>query len=172
MRNYELVCILDPQVGDQEFEQVIDKYKDYLEQNGAEIAHIERWGMRKLAYTSVSLKYRQQGYYVLYQFSGEPTLIDPLEQELKLEDAILRYLVVVADKEFIRMPTLPSDAELFDQGPRGRDRDDRRPYGDRDEGRDRPERAERAGEAAAGDEPEEAEAAPDAEEREEEAAEA
>jgi small subunit ribosomal protein S6 len=169
MRNYELVCILDPQVGDQEFEQVIDKYKDYLEQNGAEIAHIERWGMRKMAYTSVSLKHRQQGYYVLYQFSGEPTLIDPLEQELKLEDAVLRYLVVVADKEFIRMPTLPSDAELFDQGPRGRDRDDRRPYGDRDVGRDRPERQASAGETADGDKPEEA--APDAEEREEEAAE-
>ena len=171
MKNYELVCILDPQVGDQEFDQAIERYKNYLEQNKAEVAHIERWGMRKLAYTSVSLKYRQQGYYVLFQFSGEPTLIDPMEQELKLDEAVLRYMVVVAGKEFIRMPTLPSDTELFDQGPRGRDRDDRRPYGDRDrdQERERPERPERpeASEAA----PEEGEAE-GAEEREEEAAEA
>lgn len=159
MRNYELVCILDPQVGEQEFDQVIEKYKDYLEKNGAEIAHLERWGMRKLAYTSVSMKRRQQGYYVLYQFRAEPEVIDPLEQELKLEEAVLRYLVVVAGREFIHVPTLPSDTELFDQGPR---RHDGRPSygGDRDRGRDRdrdrPARAESSDRPDAGDEAAEA----------------
>ncbi len=174
MRNYELVCILDPQAGEQEFDQVIEKYKDYLEKNGAEIAHLERWGMRKLAYTSVSMKRRQQGYYVLYQFKAEPDVIDPLEQELKLEEAVLRYLVVVAGKEFIHVPTLPSDTELFDQGPRRHD--GRPPYGgDRDRGRDRDRDRDRPARAEGSDrqdaEAEVAEVAEVAEERGEEATE-
>ena len=138
MKNYELVCIFDPQVGDQQFDQIVEKYQKYLEQNGAEIAHIDQWGLRRLAYTSVSLKGRQQGYYVLYQFGGEPEVIDPLERELKLDEEVLRHLVVDAGREFMRVPQLPSENELFSSS-RGRDRDRDR---DRDRGRGPADRSE------------------------------
>ena len=113
MKNYELVCILDPQLGDTNFEELIEKYENHLKSNGAEVSHIDRWGLRKLAYSSVSLKRRRQGYYVLYQFVAEPALLTPLEQILKLDEGILRYLVTAVQGEFLRVPQLAPDSEIL-----------------------------------------------------------
>ena len=115
MNKYELVCILDPQVGENNFDEVVEKYENYLTSNGAEVAHIDPWGMRQLAYTSPALKKRRQGYYVLYQFTAEPTLISPLEQDLKLDEGVLRYLVVSVQGEFLRVPQLASETLLAER---------------------------------------------------------
>ena len=107
-------------------------------------------GLRRLAYTSSSLKNRLQGYYVLYQFSAEPTAIEGLEQTLKLDEVVLRYLVTAVEGEFIHVPELAADNFLEEafarpsRGPRDRGgphRDSRGPR-DRDEARAAaPERA-------------------------------
>ncbi len=157
MRKYELVCILDPQVGDGRFDEVIEKYENYLKSNGAEIAHIDRWGMRKLAYTSPSLKKRSQGYYVLYQFESEGGVIAPMESEMLIDEAVLRHLIVAIDGEFLRVPELAPESILDPPPPRGpRDRGGR-PGGrpDRGEGgrfsRDREERRPPRADAGDGD---------------------
>ena len=157
MRKYELVCILDPQVGDGRFDEVIEKYENHLKSNGAEIAHIDRWGMRKMAYTSPSLKKRSQGYYVLFQFEAESGVIAPMESEMLIDEAVLRHLIVGIEGEFLRVPELAPESILDPPPPRGpRDRGGR-PGGrpDRGEGggrfsRDREERKppkENAGDA-------------------------
>ena len=138
MRNYELVCILDPQVGEGQYEQLVEKYEALLEENGGQVARIDNWGLRRLAYTSTSLKNRHQGYYVLYQFSAEPTAIEGLEQTLKLDEAVLRYLVTAVEGEFIHVPQLAADnffEEAFarpTRGPRDRGGPHRDSYGPRD----------------------------------------
>jgi len=123
MRKYELVCILDPQVGDGRFDEVIERYENYLKSNGAEIAHIDRWGMRKLAYASASLKKRSQGYYVLFQFEAEPGVLTPMESEMLIDEAVLRHLIVAIEGEFMRVPELAPESILDPPPPRGpRDR--------------------------------------------------
>ena len=126
MRNYELVCILDPQAGEGQYEQLVEKYEALLEENGGQVVRIDNWGLRRLAYTSSSLKNRLQGYYVLYQFSAEPTAIEGLEQTLKLDEVVLRYLVTAVEGEFIHVPELAADnflEEAFARPARGpRDR--------------------------------------------------
>ena len=156
MRNYELVCILDPQVGEGQYEQVVEKYGAHLEENGGQVARIDNWGLRRLAYTSASLKNRHQGYYVLYQFSAAPTAIEGLEQTLKLDEAVLRYLITAVEGEFIHVPQLAADnflAEAFARparGPRDRGgphRDSRGPR-DRTNSRDPASEDEKPNEAA------------------------
>lgn len=143
MRNYELVCILDPQAGEGQYEQLVEKYEALLEENGGQVVRTDNWGLRRLAYTSASLKNRLQGYYVLYQFSAEPTAIEGLEQTLKLDEVVLRYLVTAVEGEFIHVPELAADNFLEEafarpaRGPRDRGgphRDSRGPR-DRDEAR-------------------------------------
>lgn len=143
MRNYELVCILDPQFGEGQYEQIVEKYEALLEENGGEVARIDNWGLRRLAYTSASLKNRLQGYYVLYQFSAAPTAIEGLEQTLKLDETVLRYLVTAVEGDFIHVPELAADNFLEEafarpaRGPRhrgGPHRDSRGPRS-RDEAR-------------------------------------
>ena len=150
MKNYELVCIFDPQVGEGQFDQAVERYKTYITDNGGEIVNVDLWGLRRMAYTSQSLKNRRQGYYVLYQFTAEPTFIEPLEQSMKLDDGLLRHLVIAVEDEFIRVPQLMSEDYLKEQlaPPRrdrpGRpgDRPDRGPRRDSADGAPRREAAE------------------------------
>jgi small subunit ribosomal protein S6 len=147
MKNYELVCILDPQVGEGQYEQDVEKYKAYIEENGGEITQIDNWGLRRLAYTSASLKNRRQGYYAIFQFAAVATFIDTLEQTIKLDDGVLRYLLTGVDGDFIHVPQLVADnflEEAFARPARGpRDRDRGGPRRDRDDRGSREERPSR-----------------------------
>ena len=120
-KNYELVCILDPQLTEKELEEKVTKYEAFLQGKDAEVAHIDRWGLRKLAYTSVAMKRRQQGYYVLFQFTGEAGLLDALHRDLKLDEGVLRYQLVAVKGAFLRVPQLPADVLLQarEERPRG-----------------------------------------------------
>lgn len=158
-KKYELVCIFDPQLGEAAFDPLVEKYEAKLKSEGAEIVNIDRWGLRKMAYTSAGLKQRQQGYYVLYQFTAEPGSLEDLLLELKMDEGLLRHLLVSVTGEFVRVPQLaPENVYVYKRpdrdfrgGPGGRGRfrsdrdrrpdsrrpDDRRPDSRRPEG-DRP----------------------------------
>lgn len=153
-KNYELVCILDPQLGEKQFEEAIAKYEHLLKSNGAEVAHIDRWGLRKLAYTSVKMKKRQQGYYVLFQFTGEAGLLDLVQRDLKLDEGVLRYQVVAVKGDFLRVPQLAAEVLLHaredrSRGPRGGGRFSREPHRDSEPRSQEPGGEEAGPEAAA-----------------------
>jgi len=136
MRKYELVCILDPQLGEGKVDSLVEKCADYLKNHGAEVVNIDRWGMRQLAYCTPSMRKRRQGYYVLYQFEAEASVIKPLEEELRIDEAVLRHLVILVEHEFMRVPELvPENQVIF--GPPPRERGER---GSRERGRGRRER--------------------------------
>ena len=136
-KKYELVCIIDPQVGDGAFDPIIEKYQGRLEGQGAEIVNLDKWGLRKLAFTSVSMKRRQQGYYVCYQFTAPTGEFDDIKQELKLDEDILRYLLVAVQGEFTRVPVLAPDTVYI------REREERFSRGRPGQGRPRTDRPER-----------------------------
>jgi len=46
---------------------------------------------------------------VFYQFSAEPTAIEGLEQTLKLDEAVLRYLSTAVEGECIHVPQLAAE---------------------------------------------------------------
>lgn len=151
MRKYELVCIFDPQAGESKFDDLVEKYEVYLNSHGGELANIDRWGMRQLAYTTPSMRSRRQGYYVLYQFEAEPTIVEPLEDELRIDENVLRHLVILADGEFLRIPQLLPENEIVFGPPQQRDRGRGRDRGDRRRERDAGPPARRSGRAEAGE---------------------
>ncbi len=138
VKKYEMVLLIDPQVGDNQIETTIQGYKQHLEDANAEVLHVDSWGLRKLAYTSAALQGRQQAFYVLYQFNGPPELVQAIEAKMKLDEAVLRHLFISIDGEFLRVPQLapenvyiynPPDRPRERRGPR-RDRDDERGGGE------------------------------------------
>ncbi len=153
-KKYELVCIIDPQVGDGGFDPIVEKYQGQLEGQGGQMVNLDKWGMRKLAFTSVSMKRRQQGYYVCYQFTAPPGDFEAVQHELKLDENILRYLLVAVPGEFTRVPVLAPDTvyvrereERFSRGRGGPGA--RRP--DRPDRPPRPTEGDAGGEAASSD---------------------
>ena len=136
-KKYELVLIIDPQVGDTQLEASLEKYKTQLESAGAEVVNVDNWGLRKLAYTSMALRQRQQAFYALYQFEGAADLLGPLEAALRLDEAILRHLLISVDGEFLRVPQLAPES-IYIYNPPARPHDRRPPRRDRDDRRDGP----------------------------------
>jgi small subunit ribosomal protein S6 len=90
VRDYELVLVVDPEVGDEGLSTTIDRVNSFIQERGGEIKNVDQWGRRRLAYP---IKRRQEGFYVVTHFSLDPQAIRALEGNLDLAEDILRHLV-------------------------------------------------------------------------------
>ncbi len=93
-RGYELMVLINPEVTDEALSAAVDQISGYVTSNGAEIHYLKRdtpWGRRRLAYP---IERFRDATYVLYQFLGSPTVLTDIERELKLDERIIRYLLV------------------------------------------------------------------------------
>ncbi len=103
MRDYEIVYIFKSGFTPEEIEGKLTRYHQIL--TGAEdgeIKAVEQWGKRQLAYP---IKKEPNGHYVVAQFTTDPDRLAELERILKLDEDLLRYLIVIAEGE---LPAPPS----------------------------------------------------------------
>lgn len=98
MNQYETVFILTPVLSEDQMKETVKKYQKFLKDNGAEIIFEDNWGLRKLAY---SIKKRSTGFYHIFEYKAEGSLISKLEVEFKRDERILRFLTVLIDKHAI-----------------------------------------------------------------------
>lgn len=97
MNNYELTLILDSQLPEDQINSRVQKLTALLGSRGAEVVHVERWGMRKLAY---EIQKRQQGFYTLIQFRSNGDPLRELDQACRLDEGIIRHMALVR-KQFV-----------------------------------------------------------------------
>ena len=95
MNTYETVFILTPVLSDDQMKEAVEKFKDVLGQNGAEIVNEETWGLRKLAYP---IQKKSTGFYCLLEFKGEPTIVKKLEVAFRRDERVIRFLTFRLDK--------------------------------------------------------------------------
>ena len=93
--HYEAAFILTPVLSDVQMKEAVEKFKVVLTDAGATIENEELWGLRKLAYT---IDKKSTGFYVILQFSGEPTLVETLETQFRRDERVIRFLVFRLDK--------------------------------------------------------------------------
>jgi small subunit ribosomal protein S6 len=98
LHNYETVFIVTPVLSEAQMKDTVQKFKDLLVNNKAEIVHEENWGLKSLAY---EIKGKSTGFYTLIEFKSEPTLIATLETEFKRDERIMRFLTVSLDKHAV-----------------------------------------------------------------------
>ncbi|MCC5944610.1 MAG: 30S ribosomal protein S6 [Bernardetiaceae bacterium] len=96
MRNYETIFVLTPVLSETQLQEISDKFKNLLLENGADVYHTENWGLRKLAYP---IARKTTGYYFLFEFKADPELISRLEIEYRRDDRLLRFLTVALDRD-------------------------------------------------------------------------
>ncbi len=89
MNKYEVMFIINPELGEEEIKALSDKFKAMLEEAGS-VENFAEWGKRRLAYPIQDLT---EGYYVLATFEAAPEFPAELERVFKITDGILRYLV-------------------------------------------------------------------------------
>lgn len=101
MKEYEVVYIFDSQLTEDQIGERIDRFHGLLTgTDGAEITALDHWGRRQFAYP---LAKRTNGYYVVAQFRSAAEALPEFERALKLDEGLLRYLVVLHEGQ----PTAP-----------------------------------------------------------------
>ena len=88
--NYEVVFIIDPAQGEENIAALVAKFKTLAEQNCSTV-EVEEWGSRKLAYP---IDFKNDGYYVVMNFTSEPAFPKELDRVLGITDGIMRSLIV------------------------------------------------------------------------------
>ena len=96
MRNYELVLIFHPTLGEDAIHKKLERFHGLVSGGDAEITVVDHWGGRQLAYP---IQKQTSGYYVVTQFLGDPDALPELERIMKLDEEVLRYLLVLNEGE-------------------------------------------------------------------------
>jgi len=91
LANYELMYIIDADIGDEQIAATVEKFSALIEANGT-VNELEEMGKRKLAYL---INDKPEGYYVLVKFSSGPDFPAELDRVLKITDGIMRSLITV-----------------------------------------------------------------------------
>ena len=84
--------------------------------SGGELVGSYDWGTRRMAY---EIDHRPEAEYRLYQFNGDNSLLERLNQRLRITDAVLRFRIIKLK------PGQPTPPPPDQQAPRRRD--DREP---------------------------------------------
>jgi len=98
MRKYETMYIVDPDVPDEEIDGVIEKYNKVVSEAGGVMTDAARWdkGRRSLAY---EINKKREGMYRLMQFQANPEVPKELDRIFRINDEVMRHLVVRQDSD-------------------------------------------------------------------------
>ena len=108
MRLYEVVYILDAVLEESAATAKLEKFHELATAHGGEVTSVDHWGARQLAYP---IEKQTLGYYVVAQFTAVAEALPEFERLLKLDEEVLRYLLVVNEGE----PT--SGASILGEAP-------------------------------------------------------
>lgn len=93
-RRYEVVYIFDSTLDESQVTQRLERFHALLKSptSAEPVSQVNHWGKRTLAYP---IKRRETGYYVVAKFETEPTMLSEFERAIKLDESVLRYLIVI-----------------------------------------------------------------------------
>ncbi len=96
MRDYELVVILKPDLPEDELTSAVERVHQSVRARGGEVAEVDNWGRRKLAYP---IKSHIEGNYVVNQIRLDPERTRELEAGLLISEDVIRHLLVRKDED-------------------------------------------------------------------------
>jgi len=98
LRHYEVVVVLSPMLNQEQAAEAWGRIKGFINNRNGDITHEEKWGTRRLAYPIRKGSHQfLEGSYHLTRFSTESPFNRELETFLRLDEEVLRSLVVVAE---------------------------------------------------------------------------
>ncbi len=95
-RIYEVVFIVNPEVGDDEVMRLSEAVQKIITGQGGSITKTEMMGRRQLAY---EINHKKDGTYVLLEVEGSGAEIAELERRMRVNDQILRYMTIRVDED-------------------------------------------------------------------------
>ena len=94
VRRYEAVYIFDSALEDAAIQEKLSRFHALL--RSSEEITVDSWGRRQLAY---KIGTRDTGYYIVAKLHVDPAVLPEFERALKLDDAVVRYLITLYEHE-------------------------------------------------------------------------
>ena len=102
---YEVVYIFNTAVAEEQINEKLERYHALIAgAEGGEITAVDHWGRRQLAY---EVEDQTSGYYVVVQFSTDGERLPEFERILKLDEELLRYMIVINEGDLTTSPVPP-----------------------------------------------------------------
>jgi len=95
VNKYELIFILKADQPESEMEARVSRVKEILAGHNGEITQENHWGVRRLAY---EINHETRGNYMFLKFKSDGEAVAELDRALRLDEHVLRHLVVVDDE--------------------------------------------------------------------------
>ncbi len=95
MNKYEIMFIIQAALETEKKEAVIEMVKEIISADG-EVGKVNVWGNRKLAYP---IQKKNEGYYVVIEFTANSELPKELDRRLKISDSIIRHIIINKDQK-------------------------------------------------------------------------
>lgn len=98
MRLYESLYLVKPDLAEEEYGQIREKFQKLISRNGGVLVKEDVWGKRELAYP---VQKYMQGYYVLLNYAGMPGISAKLEREFRLDERVMKYHTIKLSERYI-----------------------------------------------------------------------
>ena len=95
MKKYELVFILRAELPETEMAARVERVREILSAGGGEVTQENHWGVQRLAY---EIEKETRGNYMLLKFQSDGRRNAELDKFLRLDDQVLRHLIVVDEE--------------------------------------------------------------------------
>jgi small subunit ribosomal protein S6 len=104
MNLYEMMYIQNPDLGEEDQEKLLTRLKNTIEKNDGEIIKIDDMGVRGLSY---KIQRKPRGHYFLSYLEGPGSMIPEIERFLRIDENILRFVIVKLDRHTNRADLEP-----------------------------------------------------------------
>ncbi len=97
---YETVFIAEPEISNDQVDQLINKIKQAITANQGTLTGEDRWGRRRMAY---AIQGHREGYYSVLNFTAEAGVVNAIEHLYNVTDSVIRHLttrVIKKNKTF------------------------------------------------------------------------
>lgn len=91
MNKYELIYIISVDASEEKRENIIARFKSYVEEKGGKVDTLDKMGVKKLAYP---IKFRNEGFYVMMKVELPMVEVDAMSKLLNITDGVVRHQFV------------------------------------------------------------------------------
>lgn len=101
VNTYETVFIAEPEISNDQVDQLITKIKQAVTANEGTLTGEDRWGRRRMAY---AIHGHREGYYAILSFTAGPGVVTAIEHLYNVTDSVIRHLTtrVIKSKKTFR----------------------------------------------------------------------
>jgi small subunit ribosomal protein S6 len=104
MSLYEIMFIINPDIGDDETAKVITRLKNTLGKFKGDLIRLDDMGLKSLSY---KIEKKSRGHYFIAYVEGPGSLVAEVERIFRLDENTLRFVIVKLEKNVSRQDLEP-----------------------------------------------------------------